>query len=144
MLSCLCASGAPQGAAFPGRSFLAPQSRRRRAPLARSRADLRASATAFGLGTTVGEEHEAELAHLDLIPAAERRFLDPFPVDVRTVQAAHVADGEAIPVPVKLGVPPGNGHVIEEDVALRMTAGRGQFTVEQEPAAGVRPALDNE
>src|ERR1019366_9335058 len=31
------ASGAPEGSAFPRRSSLAPQSRRRRAPLARSR-----------------------------------------------------------------------------------------------------------
>src|ERR1700689_3250622 len=35
-LSPSLASGARRGAAFPRRSFLAPQSRRRRAPLARS------------------------------------------------------------------------------------------------------------
>src|SRR5260370_15209412 len=33
------ASGAPEGTAFPRRSFLAPQSRRRRAPAARSWGD---------------------------------------------------------------------------------------------------------
>src|ERR1700684_803882 len=101
----------------------------------RSCADLRASTTALGLGAAVGEEHEAEFAHLNLIPAAERRFLDPLPVDMRAVEAAHVPDGEAVPVPVELGVPAGHGHVIEEDVALRMAAGRGQIAVEQEPAA---------
>src|SRR6266851_8874895 len=36
MLCLLLASGAPQGASFPRRSFLAPQSRRRRAPSAHS------------------------------------------------------------------------------------------------------------
>ena len=40
------------------------------------------------------QEHQAELAHLDLVTAAQVGLLDPLTVHVGAVQAADVADGE--------------------------------------------------
>src|ERR1700750_2383490 len=91
-----------------------------------------------------GQEQQPELADLDLVPAGQLGLLDPLPVHVGAIQAAHVAHGEPGTVPVELGVPPGYGHVVEEDVAVRMAARGGQLAVEPEPAAGVGPAHDQE
>ena len=44
----------------------------------------------------------------------------------------------------ELRVPAGHGHVVEEDVALGMPPRGRQVLVEQEPAAGVGTALDDE
>ena len=41
-----------------------------------------------------GDEHQPELADLHLVAVAQRGRLDPLPVDVRAVEAAHVAHGE--------------------------------------------------
>src|SRR5689334_5468813 len=41
-------------------------------------------------------------------------------------------------------MPPGDGHVVEEDVAVRVAARGGQVAVEAEPAARVRTAHDQE
>ncbi len=70
-------------------------------------------------------EHQAVLADLDLVAAGERRLVDPVPVDVGAVEAAHVADLEAVVGPDELGVPAGDRDVVEEDVAVRVPAGRG-------------------
>src|SRR5271169_1424504 len=91
-----------------------------------------------------GQEQQPELANLHLVPAGQLGFLDSLPVHVGAVKAAHVADREPGAVPVELGVPPGDGHVVEEDVAVRMTAGRGQVAIEPEPAARVGTSHDQE
>src|SRR6202012_5215075 len=72
------------------------------------------------------------------------RLLDALPVDVGAVEAAYVPDGEESALTIELRVPPGDRHVIKEDVAVRMPAGRGQLAVQPEPAAGVRAAHDQE
>ena len=91
-----------------------------------------------------GQEQQPELADLHLVPADQLGLLDPLPVHVRAVEAAHIADGEPGAVPVELGVPPGDGHVVEEDVAVRVAARGGQLAVEPEPAARVGTAHDQE
>src|SRR5215475_4917048 len=90
-----------------------------------------------------GQEQQPELADLDLVPADQLGLLDPLPVHVGAVQAAHVAHGEPGTVPVELGVPPGHGHVVEEDVAVRMAARGGQLAVEPEPDARIRSLHDD-
>src|SRR5882762_8352953 len=91
-----------------------------------------------------GQEQQPELADLHLVPADQLGLLDPLPVHVGAVEAAHVAHGEPGTLPVELGVPPGHGHVVEEDVAVRVTARGGQLAVEPEPAARVGPAHDQQ
>ena len=41
-------------------------------------------------------------------------------------------------------MPAGDGHVVQEDVALRVAAGRGQLAVQQEAAARVRAAAHHQ
>src|SRR5437763_7030897 len=91
-----------------------------------------------------GQEQQPELADLHLVPAGQLGFLDPLPVHVRAVEAAHIADSEPGAVPVELGVPAGDGHVVEEDIAVRVTARGGQVAVEAEPAARVGTSHDQE
>ena len=85
----------------------------------------------------IGIEDQAVLADLHLVAAGERRVVDAFPVDVGAVERADVAHREAVVDPAELGMPPGHGDVVEEDVAGRVPAGGGDVGVEQEPAAGV-------
>src|SRR5581483_3951766 len=91
-----------------------------------------------------GQEQHPELADLHLVAAGQLGLLDPLPVHVRAVEAAHVADGEPGAGPVELGVPARDGHVVEEDVAVGVTARGGQLAVQTEPAARVRSAHDQE
>src|SRR5947209_58972 len=63
-------------------------------------------------------EHQPELADLDLVAVAQGGGLDALAVDVGAVEAADVADGERAALAVELGVAPGHGHVVEEDVAV--------------------------
>src|SRR5689334_8768310 len=86
------------------------------------------------------QEQQPELADLHLVPAGQLGLLDPLPVHVGAVEAAHVAHGEPGAVPVELGMPPGHRHVVEEDVAVRMAACGGQLAIEPEPAARVGTA----
>jgi hypothetical protein len=87
-----------------------------------------------------GDEHQPELADLHLIAVAQGGRLDPLAVDVRPVEAAHVAHGEPGAAAVELGVPAGHRHVVEEDVAVRVAAAGGHVVVEQEPRPGVGSA----
>src|SRR6266568_4699546 len=115
---------------------------------ARSPVILAAPAAAVRRGcradVLAGQEQHPELADLHFVPADQFCLLDPLPVHVGAVEAAHVADREPRTVPVELGVPPGDRHVVEEDVAVRMTARGGQVAVEPEPAARVGTAHDQE
>src|SRR4029453_17111942 len=80
---------------------------------------------ALALRPRAGDEHQTELADLDLVAVAQRRRLDPLTVHVRTVERTDVAHGEHAPVTVELGVATGNRHVVEEDVTVRVpSAGR--------------------
>src|SRR5215469_4882793 len=101
-------------------------------------------AAAIGVAAAALQEDQAELADLDLVSPAERDFLDPVPVHVGAVEAADIAHGKPGAVAVELGMPPGYGHVVEEDVAVRPAAHHRQVAVKQEPASRVRPALDHE
>src|SRR3954470_14902549 len=83
------------------------------------------------------DEDEPELPDLYLVAAGERRRLDPLPVDVGAVEAADVAHGEGAALAVELGVPAGDRHVVEEDVAVRMPTAGGHVVVEQEARARV-------
>src|SRR4029453_16004925 len=47
-------------------------------------------------GSTAGEEHQLELADLELVAGDELAVLDPLPVEVGAVQGADVVDGEAV------------------------------------------------
>src|SRR6185369_6978009 len=87
-----------------------------------------------------GDEHQPELADLHLLAVAQGGRLDPLAVDVRPVEAAHVAHGEPGAAAVELGVPAGHSHVVEEDVAVRVAAAGGHVVVEQEPRPGVGAA----
>src|SRR5690606_15965102 len=92
-----------------------------------------------------GEEHQPELADLHLVAVLQQhRPVDPVAVDVGAVEAADVADREALRTAAELRVPTGHGHVIEEDLALGVAAGVDLLGVEQEPAAGARTALDDQ
>ncbi len=85
-------------------------------------------------------EDQPVLADLHLVTVGQNDRVDRLAVDVRAVEAADVGDGEtAVLRPPELDVPPGDRDVVQEDVALRVTAGRRQLPVEEEPAAGVRP-----
>src|SRR5215467_2360364 len=102
--------------------------------------DLCASATVC-LRAPGSEEGQPELAHLDLVPVVQGSLLDPLAVHVGAVQAAYVAHDEPGSTPVELRVAPGYCDVVEEDVAARMAAHRGEVAVEQEPAARIRAAF---
>src|ERR1019366_6744064 len=80
----------------------------------------------------------------NLITAAQARFLDAVAVHVRAIEAADVADGEQAALPVELGMPPRHGHVVEENVAVRVASDQRQITVQQKPAARVGSAADDE
>ena len=77
-------------------------------------------------------------------PPASAGGVDALAVEVGAVEAADVADDEAAALADELRVPAGHGHVVEEDVALRVAAGGRDVGVEQEAAAGVGAALDDE
>src|SRR4051812_47060111 len=95
-------------------------------------------------GAGAGEVDEAELADLHLVAAGERGDVDRLAIDVGAVEAADVVDGEAAALAVELHVPAADRHVVEEDVAVGVPAGRRDVLVEQEPAAGVGAALHHE
>jgi hypothetical protein len=95
-------------------------------------------------GTTAGEEHQLELADLELVAGDELAVLHPLPVQVGAVQGADVVDGEAVGAAADLGVAARDGDVVEEDVALGVAPGGHRLLVEQEAAAGVGPAPDDQ
>src|SRR6516162_10114681 len=97
-------------------------------PAQHSCPDLCAPATVC-LRAPCPEEGQPELAHLDLVPVVEGGLLDPLAVHVGAVQAAHVAHDEPGSMPVELRVAPGHRDVVEEDVAARMAAHRGEVAV---------------
>src|SRR5690242_14947916 len=78
-----------------------------------------ATPTASALGVA-GVEHQPVLADLDLVTVVQRDLVDPVAVDVGAVETAHVRDGVARLGALELRVPARDGHVVEEDVAVRV------------------------
>src|SRR5207245_10922381 len=95
--------------------------------------------------STAAEEDQLDLADLERVPADQLALLDPLAIEVGAVQRADVVDGEGplLPAP-DLRVPPGHGDVVQEDVALRVPSGGHHVLVEEEPAACVRPATNDQ
>src|SRR5215208_7378760 len=91
-------------------------------------------------GSTAGEEHQLELADLQLVAGDELAVLDPLAVQIGAVEGPDVVDGEAVGAAADLGVAARDGDVVQEDVALGVAAGGHRLLVEQEAAAGVRSA----
>src|SRR5258708_23358987 len=115
MLRLPLGSGAPSGAAFPRRSFLAPQSRRHRAPLARS------SCVLVPVGGRVQPAHHLPQRAADLLDLAACRgraeplevgaaaavLGDPLPRELARPAAAQPL-GHALP-PLPPAPPPAPG-----------------------------------
>src|SRR5690606_38265446 len=91
-----------------------------------------------------GEVNQAELADLDLVTPGQQDLIDAVTVDVRAIEAADVAHDVTLRNSAELRMPAGHRHVIEEDVAIGMAPGGDDVAVEQEAAAGARPAAHNE
>src|SRR6478735_4457065 len=89
-------------------------------------------------------EDQAVLADLDLVAPGECRVVDALTVDVGPVEGAYVAHMETAVTPDELRVPAGHRDVVEEDVRRRVPAGGRGVRVEQEPAAAVGSAADDE
>src|SRR3954451_4582100 len=90
------------------------------------------------------EEDEPVLADLHLVGVLQDHRVDTVAVDVGAVEASRVGDREVVALTGEGRVPPGDGHVVEEDLAVGVTAGGGDVLVEQEAAAGARAALNHE
>ena len=89
--------------------------------------------------SATGEEDEPVFADLDLVATRESDVLDALPVDVGAVEAADVPDVKALLAANELRMPPAHRHIVEEDVALRMTPRRREIAVEQEAASEFGP-----
>src|SRR4051794_302982 len=74
-------------------------------------------------GLTTGVVDQAVLADLHLVAVRQLQLVDPVAVHIGAVQAADVADLDALRVAAELGVPARDGDVVEEDVAVRVPAG---------------------
>src|SRR5699024_1271025 len=79
------------------------------------------------------EEPQPELADLDLVTARQRCLIHRLPVHVGAVETADIADDVLPALTAELGVSPRHRHVVEEDVAVRVSTHTGDVTVEQEP-----------
>src|ERR1700722_6276472 len=101
------------------------------------------SATTLSLAHT-GEEDEPELPDLNLVAVVQRAFVNAFPVDVGPVQGAGVAHEVHAALAYELGMATGNGDVVKEDVALRVTPGLGLLVLQHKARAGIGAALYHE
>ena len=81
------------------------------------------------------QERHSVLADLHLVVGGEIDALDPVPVDERPVEAPEVADREGVVLVDDLGVPPRDGDVVEEDVAVRRAADEGAQPADLEALA---------
>jgi hypothetical protein len=99
---------------------------------------LRASAHRLPARTAVvvalgpGQKHQAELADLHLVAVCQHSGIHRLTVDVRAVEAADVDDLELAALEPELSVTAADGDVVEEDIAVGMSAGRGGGLIEQE------------
>src|SRR5690625_6807067 len=70
-------------------------------------------------------EDHSEFTDLDFIAGRQLGGVNAIPVDIGSVEAAHVLDREAGAAAHKLGVLPRDGHVIEEDIGRFPASDRG-------------------
>ena len=90
-------------------------------------------------------EDQPVLADLHLVAVGQRTASIRSRLTYVPFEAAHVGDREAaVGAAAELDMATGDGHVVQEDVALRVPAGRGQLAVQQEAAARVRPAAHHQ
>src|SRR5258707_7344064 len=87
-----------------------------------------------------GQEHQTELANLDLVAVDQHRGVDRFMIDVSAVEAVEVDEEELSVFQPKLDMVAADGGVVEEDVAVRMPARRCDRVIEQELGTGVGAA----
>src|SRR3954453_10511553 len=84
-----------------------------------------------------GQEHQTELADLDLVAVDQHRGVDRFMIDVSVVEAVEVDEPELSVLQSKFDVVAADGDVVEEDVAVRMPARRCDGLIEPELGTGV-------
>src|SRR5689334_9858676 len=85
-------------------------------------------------------EDEPELADLHLVARRQPDLVDELAVDVCAVERADVVHHEGTLGAAEDGVLARHGDVVEEDVAVGVTAGHHLVVVEEEPRAGVGTA----
>src|SRR5215216_2946292 len=81
---------------------------------------LRAAWRNSALRRGAGEEHQPELADPDLVAVLQQGVVAAIAVHVGAVEAADVVHPEGALGARELDVPPRDGDVVEEDVALRV------------------------
>ena len=113
---------------------LAPRGRSGLATIARRRSEVEAR----------GVERQSELADLHLCAVAQQGGLDADSVEVGAVERAEVAYLERRADAHELRVPARDGHVVEEDVGVGVTADGRHVGVEQEAGPDVGAAADDE
>src|SRR4051794_36846372 len=91
-----------------------------------------------------GQVHGPDLADLHLVPAGQRRRVDALAVDIGAVERTHVVHRVTTSFAAELRMPAGHGYIVEEDVAVRVATRRSDVLIQQEPAAGVRAAFDDQ
>ncbi len=65
------------------------------------------------------QERQFELPDLKLVPVGKPVALDALTIDVSAVQAVQILHPELVLVVQYPGVMPGNGYVVEEEIAVR-------------------------
>src|SRR5918994_1898963 len=132
------------GTAVTSLSRRRPWIGRRAVPRRCGRPPVRPLASGRLAGAGAGEVDEAELADLHLVTTGEVSDVDRLTVDVGAVEAADVVDRETAALSVELHVPPADGDVVQEDIAVGVSPRRRDVLVEQEAAAGVGSTLDHQ
>src|ERR1700757_1184506 len=87
-----------------------------------------------------GQEHQTELANLNLVAVGEHRGVDRFMIDVSVVEAIEVDEQELFVLQPKLDVAAADCDVVEDDVVVWMPARRCDGLIEQELGTGVGAA----
>jgi hypothetical protein len=87
------------------------------------------------------EEHQMEVADLDLVAVGWHRRAHRLTVDIGAVETAGVDDPDFAVCPSDLGVPAADGDVVKVDVAVGMPASGCDGLIQREPRSGVGSAL---
>jgi hypothetical protein len=90
------------------------------------------------------QEHQSKFADLQLVAVGQYSRVHGFTVDIGAGEAADVDNPEFGVDAPELGVLAADGDVVEEDIAIRVTSGRRDGLVEQEPRPGVGAALHHQ
>jgi hypothetical protein len=62
------------------------------------------------------QEDESELAYLDLVSATESLIIDADAIDIRPIQAPHVADAPPLRTASELSMATAHGDVVEKHI----------------------------